>query len=153
MTAIFPGSFDPFTIGHLDILERGLKLFDKIIIGVGVNYSKNTLLSAEERVNQIKKSVQKIQSNELKKLDKRVEISTYEGTTADFARAHHADALLRGARTTIDFENEKTLADANRALAGIETVILIAKPELSYISSTLIRDLLSHGKDVSSLIP
>lgn len=151
MTAIFPGSFDPFTIGHLDLLERGLHIFDKIIVGVGINYTKKTHFSEEERINIIYKAIDKL--NTSNEVSDKIIVTSYEGTTVDFARQFNANAILRGARTTIDFETEKTLADANRALTGIETIILISKPELSYISSTLVRDLLSHGKDISQFLP
>ena len=142
MTALFAGSFDPFTIAHLDIARRAMPLFDNLIIAVGENYNKKSMLTVKQRVERIKAL----------QLDN-VTVTSYEGTTGDFAKQVGAQVLLRGARTTIDFEQEKTLADANRALFGLETVILLSKPELAYVSSTLVRDLISHDKDVSALLP
>ena len=119
-----------------------MPLFDNLIIAVGENYNKKSMLTVKQRVERIKAL----------QLDN-VTVTSYEGTTGDFAKQVGAQVLLRGARTTIDFEQEKTLADANRALFGLETVILLSKPELAYVSSTLVRDLISHDKDVSALLP
>lgn len=143
MNALFAGSFDPFTIAHLDIAQRGLKLFDHLFIGIGENYTKKALFDTEERIRRI----------EALHLGERVSVLSYRGTTADCAKQVGAHVLLRGARTTADFEQEKAIADANRTLFGLDTVVLFTKPELSFVSSTLARDLLSHGKDVSHLLP
>lgn len=143
--AIFPGSFDPFTIGHADIVRRALPLFDEIIIGIGINHLKKPLFPLEERVERIRKAF----SDEPK-----VKVIPFDSLTVDFAREHGAQYLLRGIRTTADFEYERTMADANRQLAeeGIETIVLFTRPELAHISSSLVRDLASHGKDISPYI-
>ena len=143
--AIFPGSFDPFTIGHADIVRRALPLFDEIIIGIGINHLKKPLFPLEERVERIRK----VFSDEPK-----VKVIPFDSLTVDFAREHGAQYLLRGIRTTADFEYERTMADANRQLAeeGIETIVLFTRPELAHISSSLVRDLASHGKDISPYI-
>ncbi len=142
--AIFPGSFDPFTIGHADIVERALPLFDKIVIAVGVNITKQPLFPIEERLEQIRKAF----ANEPK-----VDVQAYTGLTADFAREQKADFILRGVRCVADFEYERNMAEANKALTGMETILLYTSPHLAYISSTLVRDLHKHGKDISALLP
>ncbi len=142
--AIFPGSFDPFTIGHADIVERALPLFDKIVIAVGVNITKQPLFPIEERLEQIRKAF----ANEPK-----VDVQAYTGLTADFAREQNANFILRGVRCVADFEYERNMAEANKALTGMETILLYTSPHLAYISSTLVRDLHKHGKDISALLP
>lgn len=143
--AIFPGSFDPFTIGHADIVRRALPLFDEIIIGIGINHLKKPLFPLEERVERIRKAFAD---------EPKVKVIPFDSLTVDFAREHGAQYLLRGIRTTADFEYERTMADANRQLAeeGIETIVLFTRPELAHISSSLVRDLASHGKDISPYI-
>lgn len=143
--AIFPGSFDPFTIGHADIVRRALPLFDEIIIGIGINHLKKPLFPLEERVERIRKAFAD---------EPKVKVIPFDSLTVDFAREHGAQYLLRGIRTTADFEYERTMADANRQLAeeGIETIVLFTPPELAHISSSLVRDLASHGKDISPYI-
>jgi pantetheine-phosphate adenylyltransferase len=142
--AIFPGSFDPFTIGHHDIVMRALDLFDEIIIGIGHNYTKRETFPLEERLA----AIQRIYKNE-----PRVCVKVYEGLTVDFAAQHNAQFILRGVRSTIDFEYERNIAEANKQLSGIETVLLYTRPEYAHISSTLVRDLHSHGKDISQYLP
>lgn len=142
--AIFPGSFDPFTIGHHDIVMRGLEIFDEIIIGIGRNYNKRETFPLEERLA----AIQRVYDNEL-----RVRVEIYDGLTVDFAAEHHAQFILRGVRSTLDFEYERNIAEANKQLSGIETVLLYTRPEYAYISSTLVRDLHSHGKDISQYLP
>lgn len=142
--ALFAGTFDPFTIGHQDIVERALALFDEVVIGVGVNYTKAPMFPLEERLQ----ALQSLYRNE-----PRVRVATYSGLTIDFAHEMGIDVLVRGVRTISDFQYEQQIADANRAMAGIETVVLYTRPELGYISSTLVRDLKSHGKDVSAFLP
>jgi pantetheine-phosphate adenylyltransferase len=142
--AIFPGSFDPFTIGHHDIVMRALNLFDEIIIGIGHNYTKRETFPLEERLA----AIQRIYNNE-----PRVCVKVYEGLTVDFAAQHNAQFILRGVRSTIDFEYERNIAEANKQLSGIETVLLYTRPEYAHISSTLVRDLHSHGKDISQYLP
>mgnify|MGYP003299940854 FL=1 len=142
--AIFPGSFDPFTIGHNDIVMRALNLFDEIIIGIGHNYTKRETFPLKERLA----AIQRIYDNE-----PRVCVKVYEGLTVDFAAQHNAQFILRGVRSTIDFEYERNIAEANKQLSGIETVLLYTRPEYAHISSTLVRDLHSHKKDISQYLP
>ncbi len=143
-TAIFPGSFDPFTIGHADIVTRALPLFDKIIIAIGVNIQKQPLFSLEERINQIQRAF----GNEPK-----VEVISYNGLTADLAKEYQASFILRGVRCVADFEYERNMAEANKAITGIETILLYTSPQFAYISSTLVRDLYTHGKDITAFLP
>ncbi len=138
---MFAGSFNPFTIGHASIVERALPMFDKIIIALGENIDKpgasGTLAS-----------IQALYADE-----PRVEVITYSGLTVDAAREHGCQFLLRGVRSVKDFEAEMTLADINRRLAGIETILLPTLPELSYVSSSMVRELDHHGHDISTYIP
>ncbi len=140
--ALFAGSFNPFTIGHADIVERGLALFDEVVIAIGDNQDKPSV--------DIDVCVQTIR--DIYKDDARVRVEVYHTLTVDYAKQIGACALLRGVRSIVDFEYERQMADANRALAGIETVVLFTRPELGYVSSSLVRDLKKHGADVSSLI-
>ena len=142
--AIFPGSFDPFTIGHYDIVLRGLQLFDEIIIGIGHNINKRDTFPLEERINAIQSAF---------KGEPRVQVMAYDGLTIDFAAEQHAQFILRGVRSVQDFEYERNIAEANKQLSGIETVLLYTRPEYAHISSTLLRDLHSHGKDISQYLP
>jgi pantetheine-phosphate adenylyltransferase len=142
--AIFPGTFDPFTIGHYNIVQRGLTIFDEIIIAIGQNQSKKTLFSIEKRLDLIQQAF---------KDEHRVKVASYNNLTVDFALSVQADFVLRGLRSVSDFEYEHTVADANRKLTGIETVILFTYSEYSYISSTVTRDLISYGKDISAFLP
>lgn len=142
--AIFPGTFDPFTIGHYSIVQRGLTFFDEIIIGIGLNQTKKTLFSVEKRIEMICCAFEH---------EPRVSILSYNSLTVDFALSVKADYILRGLRTVGDFEYERTIADTNRQLAGIETVILFTEAEYSHISSTVARDLISFGKDISKFLP
>jgi len=142
--AIFPGTFDPFTIGHYSIVERGLTFFDEIVIGIGINQTKKTLFSIEKRIEIIEQAF----INE-----PRVTVRSYNSLTVDFALSVQADFVLRGLRSVGDFEYERTTADANRKLTGIETVILFTESKYSYISSTVVRDLISYGKDISIFLP
>ena len=140
--ALFAGSFNPFTIGHADIVKRGLELFDEVVIAIGDNLEKPSS-DIDERLTTIRN---------IYKDESRVRVEVYHSLTVDFAREVGASVLLRGVRSVADFEYERQMADANRALAGIETVVLFTKPELSYISSSLVRDLKKHGADVSALV-
>lgn len=142
--AIFPGTFDPFTIGHFGIVERGLTFFDEIIIAIGVNQSKKTLFSLEKRLDIIRQAFQ---------YEPRVKVTTYDSLTVDYAISIDAGFVLRGLRTVGDFEYERTIADANRKFTGVETVILFTELKYSYISSTVVRDLISYGKDISDFLP
>lgn len=142
--AIFPGSFDPFTKGHESLLRRGLTLFDRIVIGVGINQNKQALQSTEQRIEAMRK---------LFADDPRIQVEGYSDLTVDFARRHHARFILRGIRSVKDYEYEMNVADLNRRLSGVETVILFTEPELAFISSTIVKELKHFGKDISPYIP
>ena len=142
--ALYPGTFDPFTVGHMSIVERGLQLFDEIIIAIGVNEAKKNLTSVQQRIEHIQRVTSKMQG---------VKVISYGNLTVEAAKDHGANFILRGVRTVADYEYERNLAYANRNLTGIETVLLYTLPELSYISSTLVRDLQRHGYDVSQYVP
>lgn len=142
--AIFPGTFDPFTIGHYSVVKRALTFMDEIIIGIGVNEKKHTWFPTEKRVRMIEK---------LYADNPRIRVEAYDGLTVDFARIREAQFIIRGIRTVHDFEYEETIADINRKLAGVETILLFTEPELTSISSTIVRELLSYGKDVSTFLP
>lgn len=134
--AVFPGSFDPLTIGHQEIINRGLKLFNKIVIAVGKNAKKQHYFSLDERLNLIKKHY---------KNNPNVVVCAYDGLTADFCKSLQIDFLLRGLRNTNDFEFEQNIAQTNKELLGIDTFFLISSPEHSHISSSLVRELLQNG--------
>lgn len=144
MKCLFPGSFDPFTLGHKSIVDRVLPMADEVVIAIGVNAGKKSMFSLEERMAQI----QKVYANE-----PRVKVASYEGLTTDFAESIGATVMVRGVRTAQDFEFERTLADVNRQLTGIETILLITEPQYSAISSSVVRELLSYGKDVKDFLP
>lgn len=141
---LFVGSFDPFTIGHDSIVRRALPLFDHIIIGVGVNERKKYMLSAEERVKRIKR----LYADEPK-----IEVRAYSDLTIDFARREQATYIIKGVRSVKDFEYEREQADVNRLLSGVETIFLYAEPQLSSISSTMVRELQHFGRDISEFLP
>ena len=143
-TILFAGTFDPYTIGHHALVERALVLFDSIVIAVGCNMDKHCMATAAERVAAIEG---------LYADDSRVRVVTYDALTMDLAREVGATALLRGVRTVKDFEYERGLADVNRRMGGIETLLLVSEPEYAHISSSLVRELLKYGKDVSDLLP
>lgn len=144
-TLFFAGSFDPFTIGHADIVSRGLQLADNVIIGVGFNCNKPCgRESLEKRIESIER---------LYAADERVKVVSYSGLTATTAIDLGATALLRGVRDVRDFEYERTIADVNRRMFGIETILLFADPALASLSSTVVKELESNGCDVSSLLP
>lgn len=143
-TGIFTGSFNPFTIGHDAIVKRALRMMDRIIIGVGTNRQKNNELSADERVNQI---------NKLYTNNQRIEVKAYSGLSVDFAITEQATCFVKGVRSLKDFEYEREQAELNRRLSGIDTILLIAEPEYSGISSSLVRELMSFGRDVSEFLP
>lgn len=141
---LFVGSFDPFTIGHDSIVRRALPLFDHIIIGVGVNERKKYMLSAEERVRRIKR---------LYADNPKIEVKAYSDLTIDFARREQATYIIKGVRSVKDFEYEREQADVNRLLSGVETIFLYAEPQLSSISSTMVRELQHFGRDISEFLP
>lgn len=142
-TAVFPGSFNPFTRGHADIVRRGLELFDRIVIAVGINASKSAA-DAEALAAPIR---------ELFRDEPKVIVTTYTTLTVDIAREYDARFILRGVRSVKDFEYERDMADINRQLSGIESVILFSSPELSAISSSVVRELQSFGHDVARFLP
>ena len=142
--ALFAGTFDPFTIGHHALIKRALCLADEIIIAIGINIEKKTMFSLDDRINNI---------NEIYANEKRINVVSYDCLTVDFAKESGVDFILRGIRNINDFEYEKSIADINRKLSGIETVFLFSEPEYCYISSSLVRELISYKKDISNLIP
>jgi len=143
--AIFPGSFSPFTVGHQSVVDRTLPLFDKIIISIGINSEKNQYFSIEERLQWIKD----VYGNNPK-----IEIKFYEGLTVDFCKKENANYILRGLRDSHDFKFEKGIAQMNKDLnKEVETIFIITPPEISHISSSIIRDIIKNGGDVSKFIP
>ena len=142
--AIFPGSFDPITNGHLDVIHRGIKLFDELIIAVGRSPIKNPLFTPEERVEMIIKLVADMP---------RVSVESFDGLMVEYAAEKNADVILRGMRSLTDVQYEFKLAMTNRAVAGIETVFIMTSAEYGFTSSTLIREVATLGGDVSNLIP
>ena len=141
---LFTGSFDPFTIGHDDIVRRTLPLFDKLVVGVGVNAGKSAMLSAEDRVA----AIRRVYADE-----PRVEVVAYDDLTADLARRVGARYVVKGVRSVKDFEYERDMADLNRRLGALETILIMAKPEYAAISSSAARELLRFGKDISWMLP
>ncbi len=142
-TVIFPGSFNPFTKGHADIVERGLQLFDKVIIAIGYNEQKVVEGDVESRLSSLKA---------LYSDDARVEVITYSCLTIEVAQQYNACAILRSVRSIKDYEYELQMADVNHKLSGIETVVLFARPELASISSSLVRELQHFGHDTSQFV-
>jgi len=142
--AVFPGSFDPITLGHVDIIKRSIPLFKKIIIAVGVNDDKKYLFSVEKRMEFIKKTFQN---------KPKIKVDFYRNLTVDYCKQQQADFILRGLRNPADFEFEKAIAQTNRKLSGIDTVFLLTSADTSYISSSIVRDILRHNGDVSGLVP
>ena len=142
--AIFPGSFDPITLGHHDIIERGVTLFDELIIAIGINADKNYMFSLEERTQFIKDSFGN---------NPKIKIVTYEGLTVHFCQENKIDFILRGLRNPADFEFEKAIAHTNRDLSSIETVFLLTAASTSYISSSIVRDVIRNNGDYTKLVP
>ena len=142
--AIFPGSFDPFTLGHHSIVKRALAFMDGVIVGVGIHNGKQGLIPVEKRVEMIRR---------LYADEPRVKVEAYSGLTVDFAREQGAEFIVRGIRSVKDFEYEEGIADINRKLTGIETLFLFTEPELASVSSSVVRELLHYGKDVSVFLP
>ncbi len=142
--AVFPGSFDPITIGHVSIVERALPLFDRIIMAVGVNSTKKYMFSLEQRLAWLNASFAG---------HKQVDVITYEGLTADLCKKMHAQFIVRGLRNSTDHGNERSIALMNRALCGVETIFLPSLPEHAHISSTIVRELIANKADVSAFVP
>ncbi len=143
-TGIFTGSFDPFTVGHDDIVRRALPLFDRIVIGVGYNERKKTMLTPDERVAAIAT---------LYAGEPRIEVRSYSDLTVDFARREQAGFIIKGVRSVKDFEYEREQADINRRIGGVETVLLYAAPQFESVSSSMVRELMHFGRDVSEFLP
>ena len=142
---LFPGTFDPVTLGHVDIIDRALPLFDKIVVGIGLNTSKAPMFSPEQREQWI---------NEIYRNDSRVKGAIYEGLTVNFCRKIGANFILRGIRYVSDFEYEKTIADANRTLDNsIETIFLTGEPKYTSVASTIVRDIIRNNGDASHFLP
>ena len=142
--AIFPGTFDPFTIGHYSLVKRSLEIVDEVIIAIGVNDSKKSFFTIDQRLEMIR---------DLYKYDPRVSVESYDCLTVDFAGQTGANLIVRGIRSVNDFEYEKTIADMNRSISGIETIIFFTEPALTHINSTIVRELLRYGRDISDFIP
>ena len=142
--AIFPGSFDPITLGHYDIIKRGVTLFDEVIVAIGVNAEKKYMFSLEQRKAFIEDSF---------KDEPKVTVVTYKGLTVDFCLKHNVEFILRGLRNPADFEFEKAIAHTNRDLAPIETVFLLTAAKTSYIASSIVRDVIRNDGDYTKLVP
>jgi pantetheine-phosphate adenylyltransferase len=143
-TALFPGTFDPFTIGHFSIVKRALGLVDEIVIAIGVNDTKVSYFPLEKRIEMMA---------QLYKDEPRVRVAYYKSLTVDFAKEIDAHYIVRGIRSVTDFEYEKTIADMNRNISGVETIVLFTEPQLTHISSTVVRELLRYGHDVTEFLP
>lgn len=143
MKLLFPGSFDPFTIGHLDLVQRALKIADGVVIAVGINESKKCMFTAQERVDAIARFFES---------EPRVSVLSYSGLTMDMVRKTGADAILRGVRSVSDFEFERNMADVNGKVGGVETIMLASAPQLQHVSSSVVRELALFGHDVSDMI-
>jgi|SRR6056300_1556581 pantetheine-phosphate adenylyltransferase len=142
--AIFPGSFDPITLGHYDIIQRGLQLFDHLVVAIGDNSDKSYRFSLAERLEFLQQTF---------KNEPRIEITTYSGLTVDYCKSIEAQFILRGLRNPADFEFEKAIAHTNRTLSKIETVFLLTASDKAFISSSIVRDVLKHQGDISALVP
>ncbi len=142
--ALFPGTFDPFTIGHESLVRRGLSLVDEIVIAIGINEAKKSFFPLDQRLRMIRG---------LYENEPRVRVESYDSLTIEFAQKMGAQYILRGIRSVIDFEYEKTIADMNRTISGIETFVLFTEPALTHVSSSHVRELLRYGYDVSGFIP
>ncbi|MBT4918428.1 MAG: pantetheine-phosphate adenylyltransferase [Flavobacteriaceae bacterium] len=142
--AVFPGSFDPITLGHVDLIYRGLEIFDEIVIAIGVNADKKQLFSLEDKIRQIENTF---------KEEPRVKVESYKGMTIDFCKSVNSEYILRGLRNSSDFNYEQSIAQTNSSLSSIDSVFLITSPQLAFISSTIVRDLIKNGGDYKSLVP
>lgn len=143
MKLFFPGSFDPFTIGHADLVDRALELGCQVVIAIGINEDKKPLFSTKQRLDAIKAYY---------KGDSRVSVIGYEGLTVDAVRQNGCNGILRGIRSVTDYDKERNLADINRSIAGVDTVLLVSSPAVQHVSSSLVRELLSFGRNADSLM-
>jgi pantetheine-phosphate adenylyltransferase len=144
IAAFYAGTFDPFTVGHHSIVMRALTIFPRVVIAIGQNADKTPFISLDQRLQYLHMLYADVPQ---------VEIAVYEGLTVDAAREHRCTHLLRGVRSAADFEYERNIADANRDISGMETVILYSLPKYSFVSSSLVRDLMRHGHDVADYLP
>lgn len=142
--AIFPGTFDPFTRGHYSVVRRALSMFDEVVVAIGVNALKHPMFTEEERVAMLEG---------LFADEPRVKVVSYSGLTVDVARDCGAQFMLRGVRSVMDFEYERSIADVNREISGLETVMLFTEPMYAHISSSVVRELIGYGKDVKAFVP
>jgi pantetheine-phosphate adenylyltransferase len=142
--AIFPGSFDPITLGHFDIIKRGISLFDEVVVAIGINAEKKYMFPLEKRILFIENAF---------KNEPKVRVISYEGLTIDLCKKEKAQFILRGLRNPADFEFEKAIAHTNRKLSKIETVFLLTASQTSYISSSIVRDVIRNGGDYTVLVP
>ena len=142
--ALFPGSFDPITLGHLDVVERALPFFDEIVIAAGVNIDKKYMFPVELRMQFLEQTFAE---------HEKIKVTSYEGLTVDYCKKIDAHAILRGLRNPADFEFEKAVAQINRKLSGMETLFLLTDVNMSYISSSMVRDIIANNGDYSSLVP
>lgn len=142
--ALFPGSFDPITLGHYDIIKRGVNLFDEVVVAIGINADKKYMFTVEERKAFIEKAFEH---------QPKVKVTTYKGLTVDFCKDINAKFILRGLRNPADFEFEKAIAHTNRKLSKIETVFLLTAAKTSYISSSIVRDVIRNNGDYTVLVP
>jgi len=142
--ALFPGSFDPITLGHYDIITRGVQLFDEVVVAIGINSEKKYMFSLEERQRFIEDAFRD---------EPKVKVTTYEGLTIDFCKTVNAQFILRGLRNPADFEFEKAIAHTNRKLSKIETVFLLTAARTSFISSSIVRDVIKNHGDYTLLVP
>jgi pantetheine-phosphate adenylyltransferase len=142
---LFPGTFDPITLGHVDVINRAVSLFDKLVIGIGVNANKQPMFSLDQRMSWIR---------EIFRHDDRIEVASYEGLTVDFCKKIDARFILRGIRYVSDFEYERAIADMNRMLdQQLETIFLTSSPQFSTVASTLVRDVIRNGGDATQFLP
>ena len=142
--AVFPGSFDPITIGHVDIVKRGIKVFDEIIIAIGDNTDKEYMFPKEKRVEFVKQTFNNYDN---------IKIESYDGLTVDFCKKNNIEFMIRGLRNPADFEFEKSIALTNREMTDIETIFFLTSPENSFISSSIVRDLIRNNGDYKLFIP
>ena len=142
--AVFPGSFDPITIGHIDIVNRGMKIFDEIIIAVGNNVDKKYMFSKEKRVEFVRQTFS---------VHDKIKVESYEGLTVDFCKKNNTEFIIRGLRNPADFEFEKSIALTNRGMTGIETVFFLTSPKNSFVSSSIVRELIRNNGDYKLFIP
>ena len=142
--AVFPGSFDPITLGHVDIIKRATKIFDEIIVAIGINNKKKYLFSNDVRIKFIEDTFIK---------EPKIKVKKYKGLTINFCKKNNINTILRGVRNPSDFEFEKAIAHTNYKLSGVETVFLITNPEFSYISSSIVREIIENNGNYKKLVP